>query len=105
MGAQRWLLAPIRERSSGTTARQVCPGRQHPHVAAPTHPNTQTPTQTPTHLPDHMVNSPAWVPVRQRRPSGVHVAVLMLLRVCSRAGAWGGERLQVTAGWLDGCAC
>jgi hypothetical protein len=41
------------------------------------------------HLPDHIVNSPAWVPVRQRRPSGVHVAQLMLLRVCSGAGPWG----------------
>lgn len=33
--------------------------------------------------PFHSVNSPACVPVRQRRPSGVHTATLMLQRICA----------------------
>ena len=33
--------------------------------------------------PFQSVNSPACVPVRQRRPSGVHTATLMLQRICA----------------------
>ena len=32
--------------------------------------------------PCHSVNSPALVPVRHLRPSGVHVMALMLARTC-----------------------
>ena len=61
---------------------QLCNGGRRSHEQWKANHAGGSPTRGP---------APTCVPVRQRRPSGVHSATLMLLRVCRRRGmGWGG---------------
>ena len=73
---QSLIIASVQDSAAGKHAHSPPAGTSHSPQP------TCKMVSNPKCCPCQSVNSPACVPVRQRRPSGVHVTALMLARTC-----------------------